>query len=462
MILAVLLAANAAASQLELQSFLQNGRQYLAAAAVVDGTSTAAVVNFGDVPSTIAATRNGSAFMVVGSIEYAVNMSTSHATSSLRFADLRSYDSTVVTLCLRTITTGNYKRDMVVDEIATATCASLETCVFKKDDNNFVVSPYMLEHTIPNGALKLANEWTVEGNATGNTTVLALPLLEQRLCISTDGSTFTLFAVDEFSTKTELFSMLIMLVGIVLWAIPSIDGINNKSKNAVNTVGGSNDTKTHIMLCDFVSTALSLVLIRAITMYGSEFNIYRTHTSGDTQDAMSAMITTDIVLSAIVCVVCVLRCRQTVAPVPPTEKNALIRLYLACGKGKEVDGVLARTMYEHVIVLTFLSCIPRALGSQFYHCVAVASGVVMQFVAGRDFQLGRMLPQQYWHTLLRPAMCLLHIAVFTLVSTVPLIARSGAFSDDALVTVCVAVGTTMTVTVCGVYTGTVMDTNKKQ
>ena len=248
------------------------------------------------------------------------------------------------------------------------------------------------------GELLLGEGVSVASKRRAYTNTVALSLLDE-VCLSTDGTSYILFVEDPFNTKTQLFSMLIMLAGVVIWSTPSIELINERlatPRTVMHTIGGGGGGKLYIIMVDFVTTALSIVIFR-VAETSVHFNLYRTHLPRFDRWA----ITIDMIVSSIVCIVCVIRCRQGLDGIEKKNKNpkyersppkipeyldGVVRLFYRvcklCGTGNDADGIMARTVYEHVIVVCFITSMPRTLGQQFYFCTTTGAGIFMSWSGG--------------------------------------------------------------------------------
>jgi len=466
----VAVAARAAASHLELRSYPAPGGRLLAAVVEVPSGATEGAVDFNVDQSTVPANLAPQS-ITVGGITYSGAAPSTDESPVIRFADLRTAASPHVTLCGTTVTRGNPHREHEFTQIDTAVCSRLSACVFTGGSAQYTVSATAVAHTLGVPELRLGGSVvaTVDTASATNANVVALSLLGD-VCLSSDGTRHTLYVEDTFSTNTALFSMLLMLAGVVLWSTPSIELINGRIKvprSVLRTVGGAHGRKHHIVLADFASTALSIVAIRAAAVH-PDHNIYRS--GGGKFDANNVVVTIDVVVSALVCIVNVVRCRNALTPEEKNLKgepaapqgNCAARAFqfmcTLCGSGRDTDGIVARSTYEHVVVVTFMACMPRSLGLQFYHCTTVGAGVVMSYVAGRDLYLASAMDtgSARWRLAGRCLLCTLNVYALCVMCLMPLIARSRAFSDEDHITVSVAVGTAVTLVASGVYNATAL------
>jgi len=410
--------------------------------------------------------------------------------TQVAFKDLRVAASSDVLLCRTTVTFGHPQRDMVRESIKTALCTSLHACEFK-DDHGIVyrVSATSRQHAVANTTLVVHGaEHAPTAGSSAN--VLALALLPD-ICVHTDGARHTLYEqMSDANAKTELFSMALLLIGLVVWVTPSVSKMNACLSGditwftALDIVGGGSNiyernpsvipkekekqpehkNGLHVVIVDFATTAMSIVVLR-VAMSAAHHDAFRTEDSSVAwMTAHQVVITTDVCLAAMIAAYATLKCYKQVHQLKHREQASTeftqkvvdwftsSKVYRSATDGTDADAVLARHHYEHTVVVAFLMCVPRVAGGQFYHCISTACGVVLVHIAGRDLTLYLQLAHgraRIYRAFFMCA-CALHCYAAAIMCIMPLVNRSRAFSDNAVVTAAVAFGTTITIAASGV------------
>jgi hypothetical protein len=408
--------------------------------------------------------------------------------TQIAFKDLRVTSSSDVLLCRTTVTFGHPQRDMVRESITTALCTSLHACEFK-DDHGILyrVSATSRQHAVANKSLVVHGaEHAPTAGSSAN--VLALALLPD-ICVHTDGARHTLYEqTSDANAKTELFSMALLLIWLVVWVTPSVTKMNACLAGditwftALDIVGGGSSiyepnpslmskgnthehkNGLHVVIVDFATTAMSIVVLR-VAVSAAHHDAFRTEDrSVAWMTANQVIITTDVCLAAMIAAYATLKCYKQVHQLKHRERASTefaqkvvdwftsSFVYRSATDGTDADAVLARHHYEHTVVVAFLMCVPRVAGGQFYHCISTACGVVLVHIAGRDLTLYLQLAHgraQLCRAFFVCA-CALHCYAAAVMCIMPLINRSRAFSDDPVVTAVVAFGTTVTIAASGV------------